>query len=260
MRALLVCAAIAGLGAALVACAPPKLIQPTEPDPPHLYTLQQERSPAATRFVACKDCDRPTPKTLARVGQRNAVARPISPEAAEPRAEMQPALQPKADPQPTKPIGTRTETATLLFESGSSRLSAEALSRLDALAPLLRQATRIRVTGFTDSQGSQGVNQRLAMERTREALDRIRALTANAQTSPVLSGVGKPLCCYLADNTREATRAPNRRAELTMDLPDSADVAKALTAAHARARTANAARPQEQAAIAAEGADPARTQ
>lgn len=257
MRALAVCVAVAGLGAALVACTPPKLVQPPEPDSPHLYTLRQERSPGAARFVACRDCDRPTPKTLARVEQRHTVAKAISQQPTEPPS----GLQAKADPQAQKPPSTRTETAILLFESGSSRLSAEALSRLTEMAPLLNKATRIRVTGFTDSQGSQGVNQRLAMERTREALDRIRALTANAESPPALSGVGKPMCCYLADNTREATRAPNRRAELTLELPDTADVAKALGAAHAGPRPSKAPQQQAQPAdIVSERAQEAGTQ
>lgn len=244
MRALVVWAALAGLCAALVACTAPKVPKPSEPDPPHLYTLQQEQSPRATRFVACRDCDRPTPKTLARVDQRRAVAKPLP----QPGIELSGATQQTAQTPVAKQATTRTETATLLFESGSSRLSAQALAQLSAMAPLLSKATRIRVTGFTDSQGSQGVNQRLAMERTREALDRIRALTANREPPPVLSGVGKPMCCYLADNTREATRAPNRRAELTLELPDTPEVAQELAAMNAWPRHAQAAKSRPQAA------------
>jgi hypothetical protein len=100
-------------------------------------------------------------------------------------------------------------------------------------------ATDWQVVGFTDDLGRPALNARLAAARSRAVIQELaKHPTASAVSRPPLA-VGKPLCCYVNDNTNEASRQANRRAELTLQLPPGAAVERvlAMTAASAGLRS-----------------------
>lgn len=184
---------------------------PAEP-PPGPTGSQQEDRGGALQYVLCSDCRKPTPKTLPRAASVSAVR-------AEPPKTVD--LGGLARSKAAAGARTQTERFTLFFEPGSSAMSAASARALVEAAPRMRAAATVRVVAFTDNLGSPQLNDRLAAERAREVLDRVRTLVGEAAglEGPRLSAVGKPLCCYVADNASEAGRAANRRAELLIELP-----------------------------------------
>lgn len=185
--------------------------------PAHQYRLAQVQRNGSTTFAACTDCPRPTPKTVARLAGTTAPA------------GMTPSPVGVRPPQKAAPAAERQATATVLFDLNSARITPQIQQRIEALAPLLRQASRIHVTAYTDALGDLALNSRLADTRALAIVLAIRE-RLDAERGAILSGTGRPLCCYVADNKSAETRQPNRRAEVTLTLPASAEVEALLQA------------------------------
>jgi len=106
----------------------------------------------------------------------------------------------------------------LLFETGSAVLKENAIAQLEKLGDILARypADRIRIEGYTDSTGSQAVNEPLS-ERRAAAVKNVLVSRGVKETQMLALGFGdkKPI----ADNSTAAGRAHNRRVELHIDVP-----------------------------------------
>lgn len=188
-------------------CGTPPEPPPELPAPPHAYRLEQKARGTSTTFAACTDCAAPSRKTLT----------------APPPVVALATTEPAPVPKPVLPK-TRSERALVLFDLASPRLRADSQARLNALAPLFRLANRIQITGYTDDLGSAALNTKLSDARALTVMLRIRQALGPEAGSATLSASGRPLCCYVADNGDEPRRAPNRRAEVLIELPNTEDV------------------------------------
>ena len=222
-----------GILAVLASCSS----TPTEPEVPemvplkaaHDYVIAQTSRGQALAYVACSDCPRPTLKTLpAARPQLVSAASTATPPAT-------PVARGASAPQPLVLFKTRTERFSVVFESGSSRLTREASERLEALLPLSRVAIRIRIVGYTDDQAGLALNTKLSEARALAVMVRLRDALAKPQQQiqPELIATGRPLCCYLTDNRDPRHRAPNRRVEVALELPDEPAIARLVRAARA---------------------------
>jgi OOP family OmpA-OmpF porin len=110
----------------------------------------------------------------------------------------------------------------ITFEPGSTSIESGALATIDRVAEALRecQTVRMEIGGHTDSQGSEGMNERLSQERADAVLTAImarRVLTSNLTAKGY--GESKPI----ADNDTEDGREANRRIEFRLILPEDAE-------------------------------------
>lgn len=110
----------------------------------------------------------------------------------------------------------------ITFSPGSTEIEAEAMATIDKVAEALRecQTVRMEIGGHTDSQGSEGMNERLSQERADAVLNAImarRVLTSNLKAKGY--GESKPI----ADNGTEDGREANRRIEFRLILPDATE-------------------------------------
>ena len=110
----------------------------------------------------------------------------------------------------------------ITFEPGSTSIESGALATIDRVAEALRecQTVRMEIGGHTDSQGSEGMNERLSQERADAVLTAImarRVLTSNLTAKGY--GESKPI----ADNDTEEGREANRRIEFRLILPEDAE-------------------------------------
>ncbi|MET8292856.1 MULTISPECIES: OmpA family protein [unclassified Streptomyces] len=103
----------------------------------------------------------------------------------------------------------------VLFPENSAVFNAQAAARIQAIAQEIntQKATRIRVFGFTDDQGSYEHGQELSKQRA----DAVQAELAKTVTNP---GVTYDVRGYsedypIADNSTEEGRKKNRRVEIT---------------------------------------------
>lgn len=221
-RRIALCTGGAVVVALLAACvAPQPEPAPPLPPPPHAYRIEQVPMNGGGSYARCTDCAKPTPKTLPGGGERLTAAKQLMPGPAD--VVPAPPVQPKAK-------APRTVTVTLTFDLNSARLTAAAQAELQAVAPIVHQAQQLRVTGFTDDLGSQKLNQKLSDARALTVVLKLRELVAGMSTPPPLSGTGRPLCCFVADNSSEARRVPNRRAEVVITLPDTEAVDRLVRA------------------------------
>ena len=106
----------------------------------------------------------------------------------------------------------------ITFAPGSTEIEADALGTIDRVAEALRecQTVRMEIGGHTDSQGSEGMNERLSQERADAVLAAImarRVLTSNLTAKGY--GESKPI----ADNGTEDGREANRRIEFRLIPP-----------------------------------------
>ena len=173
------------------------------------------------RFQACLDCGQPTPKTAGRPAMRpvaQAVVAPNSPAAAD-----LPQSTPSTQAPPAKRSALRLERISIPFDYGSAELGAGAVTRLQQVMPLVSKAQSVRAVGFTDDQGEQGTNDRLATARALAVMVKLRRLIGE-KSSPELTADGRGKCCYLNDNRVAADRALNRRVELVLRFEDTAAV------------------------------------
>lgn len=208
---------VAGLGlvigmALLASCGTAPQESPKLPPPTHDYRIAQIDTADAPVYAMCRDCPRPTPKTLP--GQQVRV----------PAAAPLPDRLTKA-PTPKPP---RQFTAFVPFDFNSANLTAQAKAQLSAIAPVLQLSTQVQVTGYTDDLGGRELNTKLSDARALSVLIALRDQLAGRDTTPTLRAIGRPLCCYVSDNRTEARRRPNRRAEVRLTVPDGPALTKAL--------------------------------
>ena len=232
---------------ALASCAnsPEPVVQTPVPAP---RGIQQQATGTALRWVACVDCEAPTAKTMpfkslvadgsSRAGTKKNIGQLLSKAptvlglAPAPTSVSSEAVAPRVESAPTpRPVNETTLTrATVNFGLADASLSEQDRERLRQLKPLLASARRIRITGYTDTQGGSESNDRLASSRALAVVLYLR--DGLGLSGPEVIGTGRPLCCYRAPNTSEGGRAQNRRAELDIELPADAD-SDALIKQHA---------------------------
>ena len=108
-----------------------------------------------------------------------------------------------------------TEGRKITFEPGSATLNADALPIMDDIAEVLRLCgdLRLRISGYTDSQGREETNLRLSQQRAESVLDALRL-----RRVPVgkFEAVGFGEADPIADNATEAGRETNRRIEFAL--------------------------------------------
>lgn len=119
-----------------------------------------------------------------------------------------------------------TDQTKILFDPGSATLTASTRPVIDQIAEVLRECKELpmEVSGYTDSQGRDEMNQRLSLQRAESVLSALRArrvLTA----SFVAVGYGE--ADPIADNETEEGREANRRIEFRLLTADELAAAKA---------------------------------
>ena len=103
----------------------------------------------------------------------------------------------------------------ILFQTGSSELSADAMQTLTDLNRVLKKYpnNRIVVQGYTDSTGSDAINNKLSKARAKAVYDFL--LGSNLRTKSI-SYVGYGSSNPIASNRTAAGRAANRRVVLAI--------------------------------------------
>lgn len=104
------------------------------------------------------------------------------------------------------------------FEFDSARLTAADKAKLDTIATRLKQeapSAQLRVTGHTDSVGSDAYNQRLSEKRARSVTEYL--ISAGVPRSSFVSVVGAGESQPVADNKTADGRAMNRRTEIKIN-------------------------------------------
>ena len=108
----------------------------------------------------------------------------------------------------------------ITFDPGSADLTADTQPVIDDIAEILRECgdLPIRVSGFTDSQGREIMNQELSQARADAVLTALRARRVLVGTFESIGfGEENPI----ADNDTEEGRELNRRIEFSLILPDA---------------------------------------
>ncbi|AUG39526.1 hypothetical protein CXP47_06395 [Pseudomonas chlororaphis] len=104
------------------------------------------------------------------------------------------------------------------FEFDSAKLTATDKTKLDTIATRLKQeapSAQLRVTGHTDSVGSDAYNQRLSEKRARSVTEYL--ISAGVPRSSFVSVVGAGESQPVADNKTADGRAMNRRTEIKIN-------------------------------------------
>ncbi|WP_166358780.1 OmpA family protein [Pseudomonas akapageensis] len=119
-------------------------------------------------------------------------------------------------PAPVSDVITLNDEDNVSFAVNSDELTPSATRKLTALMDRLNNpgVTRIKVVGYTDSQGADAYNQRLSERRARSVADFLitQGISADKVTSEGL-GESEPI----ADNATAEGRAQNRRVELHLN-------------------------------------------
>lgn len=217
---------------AMVACTAPPTTQDAAPGsiaqplPARLAQLGHGRL-ASFGWCQGDDCPRRTPKTLAATPvpapapattAPPASVRPVAP--ADSITEGEEFVDPSARPAPAaRLVPAPPQTADHLaiqFPFASARLDAAARMALRELAPQLRQATDVRLSGRTDSTGPASANDLLAKERAEAVRRELLALVPDIAT--VLTVDSQGACCFVESNDTAAGRARNRRVDVRYRL------------------------------------------
>ncbi len=108
-----------------------------------------------------------------------------------------------------------THKNDFLFESGNAALTAASVTTLNDLNRVLKKYPKnnIIVAGYTDSTGSDSINNPLSVQRAKAVYD---YLIANGLKTLSISYVGYGSANPVASNKTAAGRAMNRRVELTI--------------------------------------------
>ncbi|AUG00709.1 hypothetical protein CXQ81_08845 [Pseudomonas sp. 09C 129] len=104
------------------------------------------------------------------------------------------------------------------FEFDSAKLTTADKTKLDTIATRLKQeapSAQLRVTGHTDSVGSDAYNQRLSEKRARSVTEYL--ISAGVPRSSFVSVVGAGESQPVADNKTADGRAMNRRTEIKIN-------------------------------------------
>ncbi len=116
-------------------------------------------------------------------------------------------------------IGVVTEARKILFDPGSASITADTQPVVDDIAEILQKCPnlRIRIAGYTDSQGREEMNLQLSQERAEAVLAALRV-----RRVPVASfeATGFGEADPIADNETEAGREANRRIEFSLIVPE----------------------------------------
>lgn len=107
----------------------------------------------------------------------------------------------------------------ITFDPGSADLTADTQPVVDDIADILKKCgdLPIRVSGFTDSQGREVMNQQLSQDRADAVLTALRARRVPVSTFESIGfGEENPI----ADNDTEDGREANRRIEFSLILPE----------------------------------------
>ncbi len=127
-----------------------------------------------------------------------------------------------------------TTDRKITFEPGSANIAGEGAAILDDIAEILQKCAdlRLEIAGYTDSQGSEGGNQRLSQQRADAVLDGLRLRRVPVSSFRAIGyGEENPI----ADNETEAGREANRRIEFTLIVPESTEEPTALEQIEAEA-------------------------
>ncbi|MCO8166403.1 OmpA family protein [Pseudomonas sp. 21LCFQ02] len=106
----------------------------------------------------------------------------------------------------------------VLFEFDSARLTASDRTNLDVVASRLRQeaaTVQLRVTGHTDSVGSDAYNQKLSERRAHSVTDYL--ISSGVPRASFVSVSGEGESRPVADNKTAEGRALNRRVEVKIN-------------------------------------------
>ncbi len=117
-------------------------------------------------------------------------------------------------------ITAATDGRKITFDPGSADLTADTQPVVDDIANILKACgdLRIRVSGFTDSQGREVMNQQLSQDRADAVLTALRARRVPVSTFEAIGfGEENPI----ADNDTEEGREANRRIEFSLIVPES---------------------------------------
>ncbi|SEQ44131.1 OmpA-OmpF porin, OOP family [Loktanella sp. DSM 29012] len=117
-------------------------------------------------------------------------------------------------------IAVVTENRKILFDPGSASLTGPSQDIMDDIAEILQNCLDIelRITGYTDSQGGEEMNQQLSQQRAEAVLDALR-LRRVPIGSFVAEGLGE--ANPIADNDTADGREANRRIEFSLIQPES---------------------------------------
>jgi len=129
-----------------------------------------------------------------------------------------------ASPKPTATFNPQTNTYTLpntvLFETGSAKLRADAVATLQQVVQALTRDKRygqVRITGYTDDTGSTAYNLRLSSERAAAVKQYLDGYLA--PPSFMLTAAGEGESNFVARNNTEAGREKNRRVQIVVPPP-----------------------------------------
>ena len=117
-------------------------------------------------------------------------------------------------------IGAVTSEVKITFEPGSATIDAGTLGAIDQIAGILQKCADIplEIAGYTDSQGSEEMNQQLSQQRAESVLAALRQ--RRVPTSSFVA-VGYGEADPIADNETPEGREANRRIEFTLIDPDA---------------------------------------
>ncbi len=115
-----------------------------------------------------------------------------------------------------------TEGRKITFEPGSATLNADAVPIMDDIAEVLRLCgdLRLRISGYTDSQGRDEMNLSLSQDRAESVLD---ALRMRRVPVAAFEAVGYGEANPIADNETEEGREANRRIEFSLIVPEGVE-------------------------------------
>lgn len=116
-------------------------------------------------------------------------------------------------------IQNLTEVRKITFDPSSADITAATQPVVDDIAEILKRCgdLKIRVSGFTDSQGREIMNQQLSQDRADAVLTALRARRVPVSTFEAIGyGEENPI----ADNDTEEGREANRRIEFDLILPE----------------------------------------
>lgn len=117
-------------------------------------------------------------------------------------------------------ITSVAEARKITFDPGSADLASDAQGVIDDIADILRKCAnlRVRIAGYTDSQGSEEMNQQLSQQRAQSVLDalRLRRVPVGAFEA---TGYGE--ADPIADNETDDGREANRRIEFSLIVPET---------------------------------------
>jgi outer membrane protein OmpA-like peptidoglycan-associated protein len=105
-----------------------------------------------------------------------------------------------------------TRQVNVHFGFGDASLTATARAQIDEVARSLPSASRLAISGRTDSVGSPQSNQTLAVARANAVRDHLRTRYPHLASAVTLDAQGA--CCFAASNDTPQGRALNRRVEI----------------------------------------------